>query len=72
MAAPPSANDALELWSTNNRSGFLITINDKPGQLAKVINTMAKHNIDLTQIQSKPPKVTSGGNTMNFHVDFIG
>ena len=72
MAAAPAENDALELWQTENRSGFLITLDDKPGQLAGVLNTMEKHGINLTQIQSKPPKVISGEHTMNIHLDFHG
>jgi prephenate dehydratase len=33
---------------------------------------MAKNNINLTSIQSKPPKFCSGKRTMNFHIDFVG
>lgn len=74
MSAKHSSNsaDALDLWETENRSGFLITLNDKPGQLAHVLNILNRHNIDLTQIQSKPPKVVSGTRTMNVHIDFVG
>ena len=72
MAAAPAENDALELWETENRSGFLITLDDKPGQLAGVLNTMDKYGINLTQIQSKPPKTISGEHTMNIHLDFVG
>jgi len=71
-AANAAGEDALQLWETDNRSGFLVTVDDTPGKLAYVLNTMSKYNIDLTQIQSKPPKVMSGERTMNFHIDFHG
>jgi len=70
-AAANTAGD-LQLWETANRAGMLVTINDSPGKLAHVLSLMSKYNIDLTHIQSKPPKVISGVDTMDFHIDFHG
>ena len=65
-------NDALELWETENRSGMLLTIEDKPGMLSTSLGILAKHGVSLTQIKSKPPKKHDGKRSMNFHIDFEG
>jgi len=51
----------------------IITVEDKPGQLNKILTTMQNFKIDMTSIHSKPPKHNKGGvRTMNFHIDFVG
>lgn len=72
MGDMAAAVEKLDLWETENRSGILITVEDKPGQLAETLSILAKHNINLTSIHSKPPKQFSGKRTMNFHIDFTG
>ena len=47
-------------------------MDDKPGRLANILQVMSQHGLNLTSIQSKPPKYFSGKKTMNFHVDFEG
>lgn len=65
--------DNLELWETENRAGIIVTLPDKKGSLAKVLALMDKHDMDLSQIHSKPPKTTADGfRTMNIHIDFKG
>ena len=46
----------FQLWETENRSGILITVQDKPGQLAQTLAILAKYNVNLTSIHSRPPK----------------
>jgi len=46
----------FQLWETENRSGILITVQDKPGQLAQTLAILAKYDVNLTSIQSRPPK----------------
>lgn len=67
-----AADTRLELWKTENRSGILLTLDDTQGALASTLNILSKHNVDLTQIHSKPPKVSGDRKTMNFHVDIVG
>jgi prephenate dehydratase len=49
-AAWAKGSDALELWETENRSGMLITLEDKAGALATTLGILSKHGISLTQI----------------------
>lgn len=72
LSQKTSRSEHIELWETENRSGFIITVDDQPGQLSKVLSTMSKYNINLTSIHSKPPHIYSGRRTMNFHIDFTG
>jgi prephenate dehydratase len=73
MDSPSGGAEPLELWETENRAGCVITVDDKPGQLSHILACMSAHNIDMTSIQSKPPKHTSDQKkTMNFHIDFVG
>jgi prephenate dehydratase len=44
--SPPS--EELELWTTENRCGMLITVEDTPGALAGTLTTLAKHGVSLT------------------------
>lgn len=64
--------EPLQLWETDNRAGYILTVDDKPGRLADILHVMSTHGLNLTSIQSKPPKHFSGKKTMNFHVDFEG
>ena len=70
--AVASAVEHFQLWETENRSGILITVEDKPGQLASTLSILAKYNVNLTSIHSRPPKQISGKRVMNFHIDFTG
>ena len=64
--------EKLELWKTQNRSGILLTLDDREGQLSKTLGIISKHGISLTQLHSKPPKKVGDKRTMNFHIDFEG
>ena len=70
--AASSQVEHFQLWETENRSGILITVQDKPGQLAQTLAILAKYNINLTSIHSRPPKQIHGQRVMNFHIDFTG
>lgn len=52
MSASHSSGSAaaLELWETSNRSGIIVTCDDKPGQLVRVLSILDKYQIDMTQI----------------------
>jgi len=42
----------------NNKTALLLTLDHRPGALAAVLSALAKHNINLTMIQSRPVKNT--------------
>jgi chorismate mutase/prephenate dehydratase len=42
---PPSGND---------RTSLLVTVNDKPGALHDVLNPLAKHEVSMNRIESRP------------------
>lgn len=42
---PPSGND---------RTSLLVTVNDKPGALYDVLNPLAKHQVSMNRIESRP------------------
>jgi chorismate mutase/prephenate dehydratase len=42
---PPSGND---------RTSLLVTVNDKPGALYDVLNPLAKHEVSMNRIESRP------------------
>ena len=71
-AKAKSADDAIDLWETDNRVGILLTLQDEPGALNKALQILSDHNINLTSIQSRPPKMASGQKVMNFNIDFVG
>ena len=71
-AKAQSPDDAIELWEMENRVGILLSMEDKPGCLNRALNILAEHNIDLTSIQSRPPKTLGSKKIMNFNIDFSG
>lgn len=72
MAARSPTVDTMELWETANRSGILLTVNDKPGVLNVALQILATHNINLTSIHSIPPKKMANKKVMNIAIDFEG
>jgi len=48
MPAGSLSQDHIQMWETVNRSGIVITVDDKAGALAKTLNILAKHDISLT------------------------
>lgn len=67
-----SSNDKLELWEMNDRMAILLTLEDKPGILNRALNIMTENKINLTAINSRPPKLINKQRTMNFNIDFEG
>lgn len=66
------AGDALELFEEENRMAILLTLTDKPGQLNKALNIITANNINMTSIQSRPPKLLHEKRYMDFNIDFFG
>lgn len=66
------AGDALELFEEQNRMAILLTLTDKPGQLNKALNIITANNINMTSIQSRPPKLLHEKRYMDFNIDFFG
>jgi prephenate dehydratase len=50
-------SDKLELWEMDDRSSIILTLSDKPGILNKALNIMTANNLNMTAIQSRPPKL---------------
>ena len=59
LAGKCDPNDAIELWDMEDRSGILLTLNDKPGILNMALNILNKNKINMTSIQSRPPKTSA-------------
>ena len=73
MAGKCDPNDAIELWDMEDRSGILLTLNDRPGVLNDALAILSKNNINMTSIQSRPPKtVNQNEKLINFNIDFHG
>jgi len=58
MAGKCDPNDAIELWNMEDRSGILLTLDDKPGMLNVALEILRKNDINMTSISSRPPKTT--------------
>ena len=74
MAGKCDPNDAIELWDMEDRSGILLTLNDRPGVLNDALAILSKNNINMTSIQSRPPKtVNQNEKLINFNIalDFV-
>ena len=73
MAGKCDPNEAIELWNMEDRSGILLALEDKPGILNKALGVLAKNEINMTSIQSRPPKTSATQErTVNFNIDFYG
>ena len=72
LAGKCDPNDKIELWGMEDRSSLLLTMPDRPGVLNEALQIMAKNNINLTAINSVPPKTTSDEKVCNINIDFHG
>jgi len=72
LAGKCDPNDAIELWEMEDRVGILLTLEDRPGILNEALGLLYKHKINMTSIQSRPPKTSSGEAVVNFNIDFHG
>lgn len=72
LAGKCDPNDAIELWEMKNRSGILLTLEDRPGILNDALNILNAHSINMTSIASRPPKTSADENVVNFNIDFHG
>ena len=62
----------INLWEMGDRTGVMATVVDKPGMLSDILNILRAHDINLSSIQSRPPKTIEGQRTMNIYLDFFG
>ena len=72
LAGKCDPNDAIQLWEMEDRVGILLTLDDQPGILNKALSILQSKNINLTSIQSRPPKTISDETIINFNIDFHG
>ena len=72
LAGKCDPNDAIELWEMEDRSGILLTLSDSPGILNKALAILSTNNINMTSIQSRPPKTATDEKLINFNIDFHG
>jgi prephenate dehydratase len=70
--AQAGRSDKLELWEMEDRSAILLTLADKPGILNKALNIITANGINMTAINSRPPKLLQNNPTMDFNIDFYG
>jgi phenylalanine-4-hydroxylase len=60
-------------FEEENRTGVILTIDDKPGILAEILNVFSKNNVNLTYINSKPSKyATLTQKKVEFYIDIEG
>lgn len=69
---PVNQYDAIDLWQMENRVGILLTMKDEPGCLAKALNILTQYNLNMTSIQSRPPKTVGQQKMINFNIDLEG
>ena len=50
LAGKCDPNDAIQLWETEDRSGILLTLADKPGILNQALNILKNNEINMTSI----------------------
>lgn len=72
LAGKCDDNDPIELWEIDNRSGILLSMDDKPGILNVALQILAQHSINMTSIHSIPPKTIDGGKLITIAIDFEG
>ena len=72
LAGKCDPNDAIKLWDMEDRSGILLTLHDEPGILNKALEVFKNNEINMTSIQSRPPKTSSDSQErlINFNIDF--
>ena len=66
------SSDQKTYWEIEDRTSIALTLNDKPGILQQALNVFTKNNINLTRIQSRPPKMINHDRTIDFFADFDG
>ena len=64
--------DEKTYWEIENRTSVALTLSDKPGILQKALNVFTVNGINLTRIQSRPPKMIDHERTIDFCADFDG
>lgn len=76
MEGKPSKDpvgEKIKLWESEDRTAILLTLPDRPGSLNDALNIFKEHNINMTSIQSRPPKLAKKSQEqINFHIDFVG
>jgi len=48
--------DKIRLWESDDRVAILLSMEDKMGVLNDAMQIFKDHNINMTSIQSRPPK----------------
>jgi phenylalanine-4-hydroxylase len=66
------AKDMKTYWEIENRTSIAITLRDQPGILQSALNVFTKNGINLTRIQSRPPKIINDEMVVDFYADFDG
>lgn len=64
--------DEITYWEIEDRTSISMTLKDQPGILQKALNVFSKNDINLTRIQSRPPKMIDHERTIDFYADFDG
>lgn len=68
-------NENERFFQVEDKTGIMITLEDKPGILASLTQIFAKNEVNLTYINSKPSKFLNRTNEkkmIDFYVDFEG
>lgn len=64
--------DMKTYWEIEDRTSIALTFTDKPGILQEALNIFTQNGINLTRIQSRPPKMINHERTIDFFADFDG
>ena len=66
------SKDMKTYWEIEDRTSIAITLRDQPGILQSALNVFTKNGINLTRIQSRPPKIINDEMIVDFYADFDG
>lgn len=64
--------DKRTYWEIEDKTSIAFTLGDQPGILQRALEVFTQHGINLTRIQSRPPKIISGEKQVEFYADFDG
>lgn len=77
MAAEGEFHNMIKLsndryFEANDKTGIIVTLEDKAGALNKALSVFDKNGVNLTHIQSKPSKYHKETHSFDFYLDFYG
>jgi hypothetical protein len=66
------SGDTKTYWEVEDKTSISFALKDEPGILQKALNIFTNEGINLSRIQSRPPKMIDQGHQIEFYADFEG